>query len=347
MKRVLRPVISIILVCILMLTFVGCSSGGNSGASGTASTDGNVKTIRLKMNHTVAETSLWHTYSVKYAELIEERTQGRYAIDVFANEQLAAGSQLKTLEMLRAGTIDIDLHAIPIWAGIDERFSIVNMPWLFPNSDVADKFLFGEGGQSLLNLVWENGCVPIALGENGYRQVLNIKNPITKPEDMTNMKIRVPGMTMFIDFYRQLGADPTTTNWGEVFSALQQGTIDGMESPPEIIYSGRFQEVNKYMSMWNAAYDVLILSMSQKAYDGLSEEDRKIFMDTGVEVMTEQIAAQRAKNEECAKLLESEIEMYYPTEEEMKAFRAKVQPIYDQYADKFPDDLKKAVNYNE
>ena len=320
----------------LLLTFAGCSSDDKGDAK---------KVVRLKMNHTVAETSLWHTYSLKYAEKIKERTEGRYIIDVFANEQLAAGAQAKTLEMLRAGTIDIDLHSMTIWAGIDSRLGIGLMPWIFPSYEDVDAFNAGEGKKILLDIVRENGCVPIALGENGYRQVLNTRRPFNTPEDLKNVKIRVPGMTMFVDFYRALTADPTTMNWGEVFSALQQGTIDGMESPPEIIQSGRFQEVNKYMTMWNAAYDGLMLSMSKKLFDSLSDADKKIFLETGEEVMAEQIKAQREKNAQAAKELESEIAINYLTPEQMAEFRKMVQPVYDKYAKEYPDNLKKAIKY--
>jgi len=332
MKRIIKiPVVLYVLVVFL--------------SSCTPKNQGGVSTIRLKYNHTVAETSSWHTYSLKFADMIKESTGNRYVVDVFANEQLASGSQAKTLEMLRAGLIDIDLHSTTIWAGIDDRFAIALMPWIMPDYDTVDSFLTGEPGQAFLQLVAENGCVPLALGENGYRQVLNTKKVINSPADMKDLKIRVPGMSMFVDFYRTLSADPTTMNWGEVFSALQQKTIDGMESPPEIIESGRFQEVNNYMTMWNANYDPLILSMSQKLWDSLNDNDRKIFVTAAKQAMNEQTEYQRKANETSANNLTSTLTINHLTQEQIKVFRTQVQPVYDKYRDIFPESIRRALNY--
>ena len=340
MKQSFKVLISLTLISIMLLTSVGCQQKETSGG-GTSE-----KPTRLKMNHTVAETSSWHIYSERFAELVEERTDGRYVIDVFPNEQLASGSQQKTLEMLRAGTIDFDIHSTTIWAGIDDRFSIVLMPWILPTFDDVDNFLTGEAGEKFLDLVTENGAVPIALGENGYRQVLNTKRTIKSPNDMKDLKIRVPGLPMYVDLYRELGTDATNLNWGEVFTSIQQGIIEGMESPPEIIRTGKFYEVNKYMSMWNVSYDPIILSMSQKLKDSLSEEDLNIIMDCGKEAMEEQIKYQREQNEKDAKYLEDYIEVYYPTEDEITVFKEAAVPIYEKYGDIFPDDLKKAFSYD-
>lgn len=340
MKKSFRILITFIILTIVVSIFVGCQ---NEGSSDNAIGE---DPIRLKMNHTVAETSSWHIYSERFAELVKERTNGRYVIDVFANEQLASGSQQKTLEMLRAGTIDLDIHSTTIWSGIDSRFSIVLMPWLLPTFDDVDNFLTGEVGEKFLELVTENGCVPIALGENGHRQVLNTKRPIKSPDDVKNLKIRVPGLTLYVDMYRALGADATNLNWGEVFTAIQQGTIDGMESPPEIIMSGKFYEVNEHMTMWNISYDPIILSMSQKLKDNLSKEDFEIIVKCGKQAMQEQTEYQRIQNEKDAKGLEEFIEVYYPTEGEIEAFQEAVAPIYEQYSDEFPDDLKEAFGYN-
>ena len=306
-----------------------------------------VKAKRLKFNHTVAETSLWHTYSVKFAELIKERTNGRYIVDIFPNTQLAAGNQAKTIEMLRAGTIDIDLHSTTIWAGLDERFSIVLMPFLYRNYDDVFKFMNGESGKAFMKLVEENGCVPIAFGDDGFREVLSIKGPLKTPADFKNLKIRVPGMTMFVDMYRMLGGDSTTMNWNEVFTSLQQKTIDAMECPPELLETGKFYEVTKHLTVWGGCYDPLIFAMSQKLRDSLSPEDLKIFMDTGKEVMDEQIQAQIKANEHSIELMAPHVSVYRLTDDEVNAFKEALKPLYDKYSSKFPEELRKVMGYDQ
>lgn len=357
MKKKLTACLAFILAMSMMLALVGCGSTteNKEATASTPSSDAPATetperipekdAIRLKFNHTVVETSLWHEYALKYAELINERTNGKYIIDVFPSDQLAGGNQVKSVEMLRAGSIDLDIHALPIWAGIDERFTIVNMPWLFPTFDDVDAFLNGEGSQAVLDLLWDNGVVPVGMAENGYRQVYNRLTSINSPEDMKNLKIRVPATPMFVDLYSVLGCDSTQINWGEVFSALQQKTVDGMEGTTENIYAGQFQEVNSYMTIWNACYDVLIMSMSQKLYDSLTPEEQEIFLSTGKEVMAELSAAVREENEFCQTEMEKVMETNYLTEEQMADFREAVQPVYDKYSDVFPQDLKDILNY--
>lgn len=354
MLKNLIKLISVVLVLALLSALAACggessNSGGSAltpAGSGEASAAAGAKVTRLKFNHTVAETSLWHTYSVKFAELIEQRTDGRYVVDIFPNTQLASGNQAKTIEMLRAGTIDIDLHSTTIWAGLDERFSIVLMPFLYRGYDEVFEFMNGESGEAFMKLVEENGCVPIAFGDDGFREVLSIKGPIKTPADFKDLKIRVPGMTMFVDMYRVLGGDPTTMNWNEVFTSLQQKTIDAMECPPELLETGKFYEVTNYLTVWGGCYDPLIFAMSEKLRDSLSEDDRKIFMDTGKEVMDEQIQAQIEANERSIELMEPHVEVYRLTDEEVAAFVEALKPLYDQYSDKFPEDLRKAMGYD-
>ena len=337
MKRIGKKFLLIALCIVFVLVITSCRRGGTSGQTGP---------IRLRYNHTVAEASLWHTYSVLFADRIFERTNGRYVIDIFPMSQLAAGNQARTLEMLRAGTIDIGLHSTTIWAGLDERFSIVLMPWLYRSYDEVLEFVNGPSGDAFLTLVSENGVVPIAMGDDGFREVLSIRGPIRRPEDMRNLKIRVPGMTMFIDMYRVLGADPTTMNWGEVFSALQQRTIDAMECPPELLETGRFHEVTNHLTVWGGCWDPIILVMSEQLRDSLSPEDLEIFMEAGRETMRDQFQAQMIANVTSIDLMAPYVEVAHLTEQEINEWIIAIQPLYDMWRDRFPEELRRAMNYD-
>ena len=148
---------------------------------------------------------------------------------------------------------------------------------------------------------------------------------------------------MYTDLYRELGTDPQTMTFSEVFTSLQQGTIDGQENPIDVIHSSKLNEVQEYMTMWNYSYDPLVLGMNKKLYDSLSEEDRELFDRLGKEAAEFQVERAREKEaEQIAALEEAGMKLYYPSDEELAQFKEAVQPVYDKYTDIWGADLLSA-----
>ena len=139
--------------------------------------------------------------------------------------------------MLMSGAADFSFHSNIIYSIADEKFGVISMPWLIPDTATADAKLSGAGGKAIDKLLLGKGIVGLGFGENGFRQITNNKKEIATPADMSGLKIRIPGIKMFISLYKALGADPIAMNFGEVFTALQQRTIDGQENPTDVINS--------------------------------------------------------------------------------------------------------------
>ena len=135
----------------------------------------------------------------------------------------------------------------------------------------------GEGGASLKQVLNEAGVVCLAIGENGYRQVVNNRNPIVQPSDMKGLKMRVPGSNVHVSLLKYIGADPITMNQSEVYTSLQQGTIDACENTLDLLFTQKTLEVVKFISLWNYSYDPLYLSVSQELWGSLSDEEKAIF----------------------------------------------------------------------
>lgn len=325
----------------VLLLISACSSSDEEGAG--ASGDSSSDEMTLEMSVTTSESSTWFIAAEKLAEDIERETDGRIVIEVFANEQLSGGDSGKAVELLSKGNIDLTFNSTIIYSILDDRFGVASAPFLFTDLDEVDTVFNGEGGEMLKDILREKGVEPLGFGENGFRQVTNSKHEIKGPEDVEGLKIRIPGITMYTDLYREMGSDPSTMTFSEVFTALQQGTIDGQENPIDVISSSKLNEVQDYITMWNYSYDPLALGINKKLFDSLSEEDQELFITLGQEAAEYQVEIAREKEEEqIEELKETGMNFYYPTDEEIEDFRETVQPIYDKYESIWGEDLLEA-----
>jgi TRAP-type transport system periplasmic protein len=286
------------------------------------------KTIRL--SHVTAKDSPWDKGAHKFADLVAKTTNGRIEVKVFPQSQLANGSQKAELEMLQSGVIDMTWDSPIILAlFLDKRFDVFNLPWLYPSMEVANKVADGPMGALAMKWLEEKGIVGLGIGVNGYRELTNSKHPITTPDDMKGIKFRVAGSKLYLETFKLLGANAVTMTFGEVFTSLQQGVIDGQENPTAIIDSSRLYEVQKYLTMWHYSFDPLILCVNKKAFDALSPADQKAIRAAAKEA----VAYERVVSAEEEKRLPEELkkkgmQVNTLTLEQIAAFRDRVKPVY-------------------
>ncbi|MFD1415695.1 DctP family TRAP transporter solute-binding subunit [Oceanobacillus jeddahense] len=315
-------ILKVFVCCIVFIA--GC------GANATPGED----VHEWKMTITVGQGSTWYEGAIKFAEDLERESGGRLSIDVYTNEQLSAGNPEAGVEQLMDGLKDFSYNSSIIYAGIDPRFGVLSAPFLINDINDAERVLNGESGEIIEDMLRERGVEPLGFAESGFRQITNDTQPIRSPEDLDHLKIRIPSMGVFTNLYRTQDADPITMAFSEVYTALQQGTIDGQENPVDVTYSSGLEEVQQYMTMWNYVYDALILGMNKELYDSLSEEDQALIKRVAAEANEYQIALTREKEEEqLAELEEKGMEIYYPSESEIEEFRTSSQPVYDYFED--------------
>ncbi|MBQ7736918.1 MAG: DctP family TRAP transporter solute-binding subunit [Oscillospiraceae bacterium] len=337
-----------LVLAMLMLMAVLSSCGGSKSGSSTSTTS--TAPIELKLNITTGETSVWQVAANTFKQLIEERTEGRYTISIFPNEQLSGGDMQKGCEMIFTGVTDVDIHSVMNMTGFEPKLFVMTMPWIFTKGyESVDEILLNPGapgGEALMDLIRAKGAEPLALAENGFRQITNNVRPITSPADMVGMKIRIPANNMYISLFQKLGADPTSMNFAEVFTALQQGTIDGQENPLDTIRSAKIQEVQKYLTMWNYSYDAICLSVSGKVWNSLSDADKEIFRQAAQEACAAEIAASRANDGNIRAEFEAAgVQITDLTDEQIKAFQDAVNPLYEEYREQIGEDLFAAFGY--
>ena len=296
--------------------------------------------VQLKMSVTSADGSTWTKGANKFAELVSEKTNGEVEVKVYPNEQLSGGNQGKGVEMLRNGAIDISFHSNIIYSIMDERFGVISLPWLLPDYETVDEKLNGTGGEAINEILDEIGIVGLGFGENGFRQITNSKRPIKTPEDMEGLKIRIPGIKMYISLYKALGSDPQAMNFAEVFTSLQQKAIDGQENPTDIISSSKIYEVQDYLSVWNYSYDAIILGINKDKFESFDEKTQQAIREAAEEACEFQVQLNRELEEEQLQMFEEKgMEITRLTPDEIAAFQAKMGPVYAEYESIIGKDL--------
>ena len=143
----------------------------------------------------------------------------------------------------------------------------------------------GKLGQELLDLLPPKKLVGLAYGANGFRQVTNSRRPVRTPADLKALKIRVPAIKMYVSLFKLLGADPSSMNFGELFTAVKEGTMDGQENPLAVIQQSKLYEVQKYVTRWDYSYDPLVLCMNKKRWESFSPEQQELLKTAAVEAM--------------------------------------------------------------
>jgi tripartite ATP-independent transporter DctP family solute receptor len=235
----------------------------------------------IRVGHVLAPTHPYQIGMEHFKKLVEEKTGGRVAVEVFHSSQL--GNERDMVEGLQLGTLEMTLISTAPLASFTSDFLAFDLPFIFADVKTARACVDSEIGQSMLDKMSSQGIVGICFFENGFRSVTNSKKPIVKPEDLAGMKVRTMENPIHMDSFRAMKADPTPMAFGELFTALQQKTIDAQENPLAIIETSAFYEVQKYLSLTEHFYAPSPVLIAKAYYESLPEDLRKIVKDCALE----------------------------------------------------------------
>ena len=242
------------------------------------------------------DTSTWAQAGYYFNALMQESTGGKVNVEVYAGEQLTNGNQVDGIQALMDGTtLQVSLHSNLIYANFDPRFNVVSLPYIFENYDDVDAVMSGAGGDSLKDVLAEYGLVCEGIAENGFRQITNSKKPITCVDDLSDIKMRICSNDLCAEVYSEWNCDATVMNWSETYTALQQGTVDGEENPETAIDSASVQDVQSYISLWNAYYDCLFFCINADAYNQFTDEQKAVIDANAAKAVEYQKATNREK----------------------------------------------------
>ena len=246
MKR--RIWFSVLALTLSLVLLCGCGASGAEGG-------GKYQNIHLVMAVNGTDTQIDSRVARYFAELVADRSGGSVTVDVFPNDQLAGGNATKGIEMIAMGSVDLAAYATCTLAVIDSQLPVATIPWSFDSYTQAREVIDATGGNYYAERLAAKGITYIGSFHNGFRQLTNSKTVVDDPADLKNLKIRVPGSEVYMGFFRALGADPTSMSWSEVFTAIQQGTIDGQENGASVTSTAKMDEIQKYMTIWNYSYE--------------------------------------------------------------------------------------------
>ena len=268
----------------------------------------------------------------EFAEFLRERTNGNVELQLFFNSQLGGDRQI--CEGIQIGTIELGGVASSVLASFVPELTIFDFPYLFKTEEAALRALDGELGERLAELLLQRNFLLIGWGTNGYRHVTNNSGPIFSPDDLRGVKIRTMENPLFIDYFREIGANPTPMSFSELFTALQQGTVDAQENPITIIYPSRLYEVQRFISLTGHSYAVVPFVMSARFFNGLPREYQDIFME-GARLF---IARQRQLTRESdagfiESMIQRGIQINELSAEQIDMFAERAAPVYEKYVD--------------
>ncbi|MEH7224707.1 TRAP transporter substrate-binding protein [Bacillus sp. JJ1566] len=336
MKNWLKKLgVGIIIPGMLLLSACGSPSTGNS--------DGGNKSEGIQERTIKAGIGLNEDHPEglglkKFSEIVAEKSGGKLTVKPFYSATL--GDDQKMTEALQGGLQEITIPSTSPLVGMIKEFGIFDFPFLFNTAEEADAVLDGPVGQKLLEKLPEHGLIGLGYWENGFRQLTNSKHPVEKAEDFKGLKVRTMQNEVHLDAFKELGANPTPMAFSEVFTALESKTVDGQENPLATIKSNKFNEVQDYLSLTGHVYTPFVFLVSKKFWDGLSEEEQTILKDAAVEAGKYQRQISREEDSKAIEeIKESGTKVNEVSNEEKQKMKEVIQPIIDEYSEKFGQDL--------
>jgi tripartite ATP-independent transporter DctP family solute receptor len=227
--------------------------------------------MTLKLGHLANEDNSWHKASVKFGEELSALTDGRIAVEVFPNESL--GKEIDLINGMQLGTVDMTItgESLQNWA---PKAALLAVPYAFKTIEDMDAFAAGPIGDEIEAQIIEKVQIrPIAYFARGARD-LTSNRPITSPADLDGLKMRVPNVPLFVDVWAALGANPGPMAFSEVFTSLQNGTIEAQENPLALIRSASFYEVQSHVNLTDHVRSWIYLTIADSTWNKLSDEDK-------------------------------------------------------------------------
>ncbi|WP_303799507.1 TRAP transporter substrate-binding protein [Alicyclobacillus macrosporangiidus] len=327
-----------------VVTGCGSGSGGsagnttNTGSSPTPSSSDQTVTMRLGIG--LNEESTEYKGTVKFQQLVDQYTHGSVKVQLFPSGQL--GNDLTMTQQLQSGALEATIPSTSPISTILPDFALFDLPFLFKDAKVADTVLDGPVGQDILKELPDKGLVGLAYWENGFRDLTNSKHPIKTLADLQGIKLRVMQTPVHIAFWKALGANPTPMSFDQVFNALQQHVIDAQENPIQTIYTQKFYEVQKYVTLSHHVYTPFVFLVSKIWWDKLTPDQQQAIQKAAVEAGQYQRQLNRDEAQQDLDQLKAKgMEVDSLSDSEREQWKQKIQPVYDEFTQKNKDMANK------
>lgn len=344
-----------LLLAVLML-FSLAACGGTPATNDTPTTQDNTPTdqdtstdsedsevqydeVIINVANSVTEDHPVSAGHLKFEELVEERSNGAVQVEIFFNGTFGSGLQI--VEAVQSGSVQAGESSLSSLATLVPEVQYTGLPFSFDSRDHAFAWTETEFANQIKDKILEkSGCYLLAWLENGIRKLSNSKHPVTCPDDMQGLKIRVMDSPIYIEMFTEMGASPTPMAYSEVYTALQQGTVDGQDNPYSIFVSTKYYEVQQYFTDLSHTFDFTAFFMSNDFLMSLNDATRELFIECGKECTEYQ--HQVSQEDEAANIqtmLDNGVEIYNLSDEERQLFRDSVVGIEEWFANNVQSTL--------
>ena len=282
-----------------------------------------------------------------WINLVRERTQGRINIKMYPGVSLINGDQTREFSAMRQGVIDMAVGSTINWSPQVKELNLFSLPFLAQDHAGLDALTQGETGKRIMQIVEKAGVVPLAWGENGFREVTNSKREIRTPADMKGLKFRVVGSPIFNDTFTALGANPTQMSWADAQPALASGAVEGQENPLHIFTAAKLHTLaQKFVTRWGYVADPLIFAVNRDVWNSWTPADREIVRAAAVEAGRQEVAIARkglsGNDQSMVKEVEAlGVKVTELSASEKMAFQKAIKPVYDKWAKQIGADMVK------
>ncbi|MFC7320022.1 DctP family TRAP transporter solute-binding subunit [Halobacillus campisalis] len=334
MKKVM-----VLFAALVMLAACGRPDSGGDGDS----EDGGGESHTISIAHLVSEDQSSHIAAESFKEKVEEESDGQITVELHPNGELYP-SDREAIEAVQQGNVEMTIPAVASISSFNEDFMVFDLPFLFEDYDEAYSVLDGEIGQGLLDDLTEQNIKGLVFAENGFRHLSNNEGPVESLEDIQGLKMRTLESPVHTATFNALGMNASPFAFGELYTALQQGTYDAMEAPVSLFYTNKFFEVQDYLTQTGHVYAPTALLMNNEFYEGLSSDLQDLVVEASEEYREEQRELAQQQDSEFLEELKAEgMEVNEPSEELMESFRDEVESVYDEFEDEIGADLVEDV----
>jgi TRAP-type transport system periplasmic protein len=290
-----------------------------------------------RLSIVLAPPTPWGQAAKIWSDLVKERTQGRINIKLYPGVSLIQGDQTREFSALRQGVIDMAVGSTINWSPQVKELNLFSLPFLMPDYAAIDALTQGSVGKKIFQRLEQGGVVPLAWGENGYREVTNSKRAIKSPADLKGMKIRVVGSPIYSDIFSALGANPTQMSWADAQPALSSGAVDGQENPLFLFNVLKMQNVGqKFVTAWGYVADPLIFVVNKDIWNSWTPADQAIVRQAALDAGKQEIAIARKGLTEADKpafkdIAAMGVNVTFLSPEERAVFVKTTRPVYDKW----------------
>ncbi len=328
----MKKFFAILLALTMVFALAACGERGGATTNPEATDGGDTAQYELVIAHVYTEDSLEHAQMQKIKELVEEKTAGACKVTIYANEQL--GDEQSIAEQCVTGACDVGFSEGSVWATVTDKpeFAVFGLPFQYSGIEAAEGVTADLIKPELNKIADGTGLYVLGNVYSGFRHMLTVNKPIHTLEDLSGLKMRVPNATIYVQMFKCMGANPTTTAFSETYQALQQGVVEGCECDLANIVQQNWQEVNNYMSYTYHLAAMNIICINQEKWNSYPEDIQNAIQEAVTESETYCFELRADADAEYIGAIEDAgVEIYTMPAEELARMKEACQPIYDEF----------------